>query len=246
MITIWAIMLTGGSDARIMSARNSLKQLHAMVPAGKGVQYATLILNQHDTLKVLDGSNCQNAREVHIDRRLPHLRTLGSVRNFGLTLIPNGDFIYVFDDDDYRHPDLLHTMWETMQSESKRPTMIQITNRLNYNLATGGCWQSTHRHGLVHFLGSIDELRAQKFAYNDTDTLEDISIYALHNRLLFDNEAAHYVRYTHGQNASVWVNPRQKEAQLNTGLYVETALKPDEEKELKEYCIKNCPIDVKI
>ena len=241
MITIWAIMLTGKSGERIQSAKNSLRQMHEMKAAGRGIQYKTLILNQHDSLKVIEG-NDEYVREVHIDRNLPHLSTLGGIRNYGLSLIPNGDYIYILDDDDYHHPELLDTLWKVMSGERKRPSMVQLKNRLNFNLTTQGCWQSSHRQGLVHFLGSIDALRAQHFQYHDTNTLEDLSIYAMNDRLLLDNDPKLYVRYTHGDNASVWVDQKQTNAQLNTGLYSESTI--EEESVTKEYCIRNCPMKI--
>lgn len=237
MTIIWAILLTGATEMRIRCARQSLKQLNAMESPGDDIDLNLLVINQHPTLPVLaEKSRSNRAIEVKVDRTLPHLKTLGQLRNFALSLIPPGHKVFIFDDDDYRHPSLLKTMWETWQ---RQPTacMVQMKNRLNYNMRTKAAWLSANQRGMVHFMGCIDALRAQNFMYKDVDSLEDLTVYDLKNRLLLDNDPTMYVRYTHDSNASIWVDPNQKEPQITEGDYTESSANQT----LLEYCAEHCP-----
>ena len=241
MPIIWAILLTGATETRIRCARESLSQLNAMEAPAADVHLHLLIMNEHQYLKVIaEESRSKKAVEVKVNRRLPHLRTLGQLRNFALSLIPPGHKIFVFDDDDYRHPLLLKNMWETWQ---KQPSacMVQIKNRLNYNIRTNSSWISSNKRGMVHFLGCIDALRAQRFMYKEVNSLEDLTIYDLKNRLLLENDPSMYVRYTHSSNASIWVDQKQKTPQLTEGHYTES---PSNEN-LTKYCAERAPLSLR-
>ena len=225
--TIWSIMLTGASKERLSFARWSVKQWRQLSPVPR---YAMrlLILNEAQREQVLeDGEGGDSIVEIRVDRRLPHLSSLGAVRNHALSLIPSGDLVYVWDDDDYHAPEIILTMLAHWKKTSPSACMIQLGNRLNLNMVTQAGWASTDTRGLVHFLGSIDRLRQLGFQYDLLNSLEDLPIHTLPNRLLWaDNPPELYVRYTHQSNASVYVKKSQKGPELSVGPYVEKAISP--------------------
>ena len=235
--SIWTLILTGATKERLEWAKWSTEQMRSQQRI-KNVDIRVLILNEHPHSKVLSETE-PHYREIRIDRSLPHLTTLGQVRNYGLSLIPSGDYIYIADDDDYRHPSLLLKMFTHWSSIDPSACMVQITRRLNFNMLTKACWQSVDTRGLVHFLGCIDRLRQKGFKYNHVDSLEDLTIHPLTNRLLYlDNEPWLYVRYTHSSNTSLYVDKFQDRAQLINGAYTERDVTDES---WKQYCDLNQP-----
>lgn len=223
---LWAIMPTGATKERVQLAQWALQHFRNMESPSLNMKAKLLILNEHPTENVVrDTTASDDVIEIPVNRHLPHLKTLGQVRNYGLSLIPSGDFIYIFDDDDYHHPTLFKEMYNVWQSAATRTTcMVQLKHRLNHNLLNGKTWASRDERGLVHFFGSIDRLRAIGFQYDSKNCLEDLCIHRLSSseKCLFEqNNPSLYIRYTHDANTSIFVNPSQTTALLDKGPYQE-------------------------
>lgn len=158
--------------------------------------------------------------------------SLGELRNTAFEYIKSDDWVYPFDDDDWRHSQIFRIFMKQVDL-SKRcgfsPGMYQFTHRLNYNLNTDGLWTSSDSRGLVHYLAPVSFLKTIAFQYKHQPTLEDTNIHDLSRRQkwLIDNEHCPriYIRLTHDFNTSPFVQQNQSKAILNYGFYKETAVK---------------------
>lgn len=217
-------MPTGGSDLRIRWAQLSVSWFHQQTYENKHL----LILNSHPTLHVVPPNGTSgdvkekeaNVIEIKVNRKYPHLTTLGDVRNFSLSLVPKDAFVYIWDDDDYHHPDLLRRLAERLSQTGKATVFLK--NRINYNLATNALWLSSDKRGLVHFMADINKLRTEKFAYLSLNSAEDQPVHLISEKEVIDNNPSLYIRFTHHENTSLYVNKSQKGPIVNSGPYTES------------------------
>lgn len=213
MATIYCLMITGRTKSRIEWAKLAVNNFREQTYPYKKL----IIINEN-----ADGYMVTNGKEPHISEyqvsREVH-PTLGDFRNYSLSLVPSGAYIYIFDDDDYRSPELLEYF---MSNVKDGDTMVQIKSRINYNTLTRASWISHNKRGLHHFFASIDKLRKVGFQYLKRNEREDENVHSYSNRHLLENEPRLYCRFTHNENTSVYVNKKQKEALATTmGNYME-------------------------
>lgn len=213
---IYALMVTGKNEQRIQWARQQVMKF--MTQQSYSGTKRILIANEHPSLHVLDSQSKfrEKVNEIHISDR--HLVSLGQIRNQLLALVPSGSYVMILDDDDYISPTFLTQMIEYWHQQKPKTVMVQMGNRLNHNSKIGSSWQSSHPSGFVHFVADIDLLRSSQFQYFDRNSLEDLSIHEFTSRTIWhDSPPELYIRYIHGDNTSLYVNPQQSQPNTDLG-----------------------------
>lgn len=206
---IYCLMVTDRIDWARTSVANFLKQEY--------VNKKLLIFNNNLTENV-----CLSSQPGVVEYMISKGgRTLGQLRNISLDYVPMGSYWFTWDDDDERHPKLLGSLMDAaIKNHSK---YVLFKNRLNFNCHTNSLWRSSDSRGLKHFLAYKDN----QFQYLNKNTLEDLPANDLlsntnKSAILLDNNPTWYVRFTHGDNTSPFVNVRQSTAVLNSGPYTES------------------------
>lgn len=240
---VYGLMVTGKTSQRVRWAQSQVRLF--MQQTYTGNKYM-IVANEHPYLKVLDPgfkpTLNESERVMEFQVRDRHQTTLGNIRNDLLSRVPAGVYVFIVDDDDYLHPELLHRMsqyWEEEAIKScKDYALIQIQNRLNHNVQHSASWESSYSWGCVHFMAKIDRLRDISFQYLNVETLEDLSIQKLQigeERLIWHNNSSNlYIRYVHTNNTSAYVNPKQCIPNMFLGE------KPVNET-IHHYCVQHVP-----
>lgn len=136
--------------------------------------------------------------------------TLGKLRNIALTaFVPIGGLWTTYDDDDWRAKNYLEELYKNMKNSGL--DIIFLRNRLECNLNTGFIFRSEFKNGRQFFLAR----HVKDFAYDDLDSLEDMTIKAQYEKAekkigIFHNDAKLYIRIMHTSNTSVFVDKNKK------------------------------------
>lgn len=216
---IYCIMVTGKDPCRLELARSAFANFQSQTYPAKH-----MIIINHGHEKVLrDMVNTSVAYELMVDKSKYELN-LGDLRNIALELVPQDALWITWDDDDYRHPDMLKTMYNAMTTS--RSDAVFFTQRLEHNYNTSLTWKTTVRSGLVH--GLIKKNPATQF--RSVDTMEDIELIASLRSIgkevlvIPDNRPEMYLRLVHGDNTSTYVDPQKNKLVQNAakvGNYIE-------------------------
>lgn len=161
-----------------------------------------LIINHGAGPSLADPERMYNVTELRIDKGA---MTLGDMRNMAFELVPYNGLFCVWDDDDYRAPAFLETLYSAMIGTGADGVCFQ--NRLEYNIKTNFAWRTFLRKGFVHVLARKD----YRVRYLSKDSMEDVELldtmrrtYRVHT--LIDNDPCMYVRLVHGTNTSEYVD----------------------------------------
>lgn len=115
----------------------------------------------------------------------------------------------------------VRVFWVTCMDRNLSKGAIMLKNRLNYNVNNDTFWVSEDKAGLVHFFAPKSYLTSTNFRYLSRNEREDSPVHQIKDILLVDNDPLLYIRYIHGDNTSLYVNPHQEGAKLNCGPYTE-------------------------
>lgn len=189
-------MVTGKDDTRHEYAKLSIENFWQQTHPNKYL----LIINHG---KALIMNNHHNILEISVNKKY---FSLGALRNIALQIIPPGACWTTWDDDDYRHPEYLTSLYKTMiQSNAD---IVCITNRMEYNSKTRLIWRMRMPNGMQFAL--VRHNHATTFSYLDQDTMEDVHLSThFKRRFMFDNDPLLYIRIVHGSNTSLYVDPEK-------------------------------------
>jgi hypothetical protein len=229
--TVYGVMVTGKSTERIHFARLSAEQFYQQTYPHKRL----IIVNHHPTLRVLSGDTQKSmgdAFEVCVDKEGNNL-SLGDLRNIGLNLVPSDASWIAWDDDDWRHPELI----QSMQSARTRykADVVMISNRYEYDINTSFAWQTKLKIGFVHCLCP----NSAGIRYLNKDSMEDAHLRKsfLHSNLrvfVMDNDPKMYIRIVHHANTSLLVNKGKTTVRRYSDSWEETAVTKIERQQIEK------------
>lgn len=219
---ITCIMITGKNDLRKRFALASVRNFREQDYANKHL----VILNHGNYNLVETPVSLFNVTEIHI--RKDDTITLGDLRNMAFEFIPYNGLFCVWDDDDYRSPRFLSTMYSELLKN--KTDCVCLTNRLEYNAVTNYSWHVHLKKGFVHVLAR----KHYAIKYMSKDTMEDTKLLDdmrdAYQVMEYDNDPTLYVRLVHGQNSSLYVD--SEKAGIRKGAsgpeYIERELKENE------------------
>ena len=156
-----------------------------------------LIIINHGNIPVMVQKQ-DNVHEIKINKGN---MTLGDLRNFSLSLIPLNAISLTFDDDDWRSPNYMEFMVDTLLKT--KSTAVFMKNRVEYNLTNGFSYRSSFDYGSTHMMC----IKIDKLQYLSKDTLEDIQLQSdlkSFNKkyTAIDNDPTMYLRIIHENNTS--------------------------------------------
>lgn len=199
---VYAIMITGKDEHRIAFARLiGIKNFDLQDYKNKH-----MIIINHGKTPIITKPR-ENIYEMQVDK---NNMTLGDLRNFALELVPLDAIQVTWDDDDWRMPNYMSYMVQTMLQQ--KAIAIFMKNRLEYNLANNYAFKSSFAYGNTHIMSiKLDRLR-----YMSYDTLEDThlqqDIKSFNKKYIaLDNNPCMYIRIIHKNNTSPYAtDDRQK------------------------------------
>lgn len=204
---IYCLMVTGKDNTRVEMARYAVNNFNEQSHPNKTL----VIINHHPAAKVLTTASTN----IYEYRVLKENLTLGELRNISLELVPRNAFFVTWDDDDYRDPSYLATLYAA--AEREQADCVAIQNRYEVNVQNGYAWRSKLKNGFVHFLGrNHPEIR-----YLARDSMEDLEM--IHNYekqyklVRLDNNPIMYIRTVHGANTSLYVDANKSTIQNGQG-----------------------------
>lgn len=196
---IVCVMITGKNSERIKFARKSIDNFNDQTYNNKKL----LIINHNINESVIDKCKISdNIFEFQINKT--ENITLGDLRNIASNFIPFDSYWITWDDDDWRSPHFLSSMWRSKVSANA--DFVYLTSRLEYNYNNGLKWVSSKRNGFVHILAPLDK----RITYLSKDTMEDVNLIKDYTLLGYTNaiasEPSLYLRLVHGDNTSLYVD----------------------------------------
>lgn len=228
---VYCLMVTGYNDKRVEWAKVSVYNFLLQDYPNKQL----LILNQNLQKSVIGINKIRNIQEILINNKpWTGKKSLGTLRNFMLDMVPENALYYTWDDDDWRHPSLLRSLVNVKLSNNV--DFVFLKHRLNYNCNTNSLWRSTELRGQVIFLGKKSDKIS--FQYLDKDSLEDTLAHNLVNTqktILWENHPQMYVRFVHSNNTSPFVNKDQTVPVLNAGPYTESVAFSEDYKYIESF-----------
>lgn len=213
---IYCLMITGKDATHVRLAKRSVQNfLDQDYPGKKKHLIIINHANAHDSVLQMPVDNNLNMYEFHVSK---DDKTLGALRNISLQMVPSitrateaAPLWCTWDDDDYRAPAFLSTMYQFMRF--RKADVVAMTTRLEFNANTGLIWRMSIRTGCVHILARFDA----RVKYLDQDSMEDVTIFDQYAKLGYNvtyvnNEPRLYVRLVTGSNnTSLYVNPGKKD-----------------------------------
>lgn len=216
---VYCLMITGYKDERLPFARKSIQNFHAQSYKNKFL----IVINQSKTKLIKQ--NTDNLLEMYVDSTK---LTLGELRNMSLQFVPPNAIWTTWDDDDIRHNDYISIM--TSNLLKKNVDCLFFKNRIEYNLNSKFSFVMTLKSGfMTMFCRKHPEIQYEHVATN-----EDVQVkYYIQQHLKFfvyNNSPNLYIRLTHENNTSIYVNKHKKELidTTNNKSYYERELSPDE------------------
>lgn len=214
-------MITGKDDQRIELSKQSLHNFQSQDYSNK----LLVIINHHPTRDVLVLSK-QISNNITVDKNVCEIKvdkngkTLGELRNFSLSLVPEGALWTTWDDDDWRHPTYLSVLYKRMTDTLT--DCVAFTNRYEYNLNTKFAWKMTLMTGFPIILCK----KHINIHYKNVDTMEDTELLQQIRELsykitVFSNTPDMYIRIVHDNNTSKYVDPDKTSIRQTTGIYNE-------------------------
>jgi hypothetical protein len=231
--SIYCIMSTGKSKQRIHFAKVAVTNFLRQTVQNKYL----IIVNESRHHRVLNSDQHHpNIIELFNVNKF----TLGGKKNFALELVPFGSIWTTWDDDDWRSDDYLAIMTEQLLQHPNKK-FLMFVNRLEHNLNTDFTWRFSLLNGTyIFFCFKLPEPLLQ---FDDLNNKEDVAIkkYLLAHPdqvHLYDNERFDvYIRFSHLENTSSFVDKTKKHLYLNTPIVKDTPASENEKKYVSK--IKN-------
>lgn len=191
---VYCLMVTGKDEKRLAYAR----QIGIASFDLQDYPNRHMIIVNHGKSPVLEKPR-DDIYEIMVEKG-PET-TLGDLRNVSLDLVPLNACFSVFDDDDWRTPNYLSYMVDTLLKT--RSIAVFMKNRLEHNLANGYTFRSHFRNGNTHTLC----MKLGRLRYTPVDTLEDVHLQEdidsfKKKYTAIDNDPRMYIRIIHQNNTS--------------------------------------------
>lgn len=191
---VYCLMVTGKDEKRLAYARLiGIRNFDLQDYPNKH-----MIIVNHGKKPVLENPR-KDIYEIMVEKGPD--TTLGDLRNISLDLVPLNACFSIFDDDDWRLPNYISFMVDTLLKTNS--IAVFMKNRLEYNLANGYTFKSHFKNGNTHILAiKLDRLR-----YTPVDTLEDVhlqeNIASFEKKYTaIENDPKMYIRIIHQNNTS--------------------------------------------
>ena len=197
--TVYGLMVTLNDNIRKLFVKHSIRNFREQTYKNKHL----IVIDQSEDGKVIGiDKNDTDVTVIRIPK--PHSFSLGQLRNYSLTYVPENALWTTWDDDDWRHPEYLTLCINELLRTRARFLMIQ--HRLEYNLKTGFTHGTTIKSGLMTFFAYTDS----RLSYDSVNTMEDVTVKKTALKYLpchrYDNDAKIYLRLVHGNNTSLYVD----------------------------------------
>ena len=215
---VTALMITGKDDKRILYSLHAITQFIRQDYNPKQL----IILNHHPNLRVLDAffipanqtrlgitpqENEKIKESVHeIDVHKDTTMTLGALRNMSLAFVPLYSYWCPWDDDDWRSPDYISTLFSHLRHNNA--DAVAFTKRYEYNMNTNLAWMMQLKSGFPIILCR----HHPSVKYAEKDSMEDIGLLEQLRELglvlkVYENDPRIYIRLVHENNTSLFVHP---------------------------------------
>lgn len=229
---IYCLMITGKDDSRIKLARKAVNNFNMQTYPNK-----KLVILNHSNIHVLQDKTSLNPKGIHefnIEKERRKL-SLGAMRNISLELVAHDALWTTWDDDDWRAPTYLSTMYNELRATGS--VCVALGSRHEFNVNNNYAWKSQLKSGFPIVLAKFD----RRVIYQDKDTLEDTNIikdYATHvgKVTVIHPTDIMYVRTVHMNNTSPYVNPNKQTIATTQqfSMYHEMQLSSDETHAIQE------------
>lgn len=202
--TIYGIMITGKDDCRIEMAKVSAVAFFKQECKNP---LHLIIINHHPTLDVkmnLDESLQKGQiTEIKVHK---NLYTLGDMRNLALKNVPLDSLWTTWDDDDYRSPHYLKTLYDVIVEN--KSSASGFMERYEFNANNKYIWKCRLPVGFVTILAR----KNQYFKYLSMNSMEDVNIrdYYPDLKVIDNNKKLMYIRLVHNNNTSLYVDANKK------------------------------------
>ena len=210
---IYCITITGKDSQRACFADEAIANFVEQDYPNK-----RLIIINHGNVPVLK-DNPHNIFEFQVPKEN---NTLGDLRNIALQLVPIDALWTVWDDDDYRIPSYMSLLYGQMQKN--KSDVVVFTKRIECNLETDFVWEMQLKTGFVFVLAKQD----LRIKYLSKDSMEDVNLLTDFLKLdkqisvWVDNPSTMYIRLTHQNNTSLYVDKNKKTTREPTSsIYIE-------------------------
>jgi len=226
---LYCLMITGYKEDRLPFARNSIQNFYSQSYQNKFL----IIINQSKTKLIKQ--NTHRVLEMYVDSTN---LTLGELRNMSLQFVPPNAIWTTWDDDDIRHHDYLSVM--TTHLLRKNVECLFFINRIEYNLNSKFSFVMTLNSGFMTMFCK----KRPDIQYEHVMTNEDVQVKQFIQKhltyFIYNNPPNMYIRLTHGNNTSIYVNKHKKELTdtRKNRLYFERELLPDEHIYLRNIMFK--------
>ncbi len=136
-----------------------------------------------------------------------------------IAIVPYGSIWTTWDDDDWRSDDYLEIMTKELLKHPNKK-FLMYCNRLEHNMNTDFTWRLSIKNGTYIFF--CFKCFDPYLKFDDIDNKEDVRIkkYLINNPdnvVLYDNPRFNvYIRFSHDQNTSSFVNKHKKNIATNT------------------------------
>lgn len=186
---IYAVMITGKDLYHRPFAELAIQSFHEQTYPNKEL----VIINDGEySLKEYESDS---VKEIRLDKKY----NLGALRNIGLSFIPENQVWIQWDDDDWRHPDLIAKQYEIMIKNSA--DLCSLESQVRYAFGKNTAWLSS---------GGVAEstimCRKKEGVLYDSESKkgEDTYFYlkyiGLYKSVFFKNPSHYYLRFIHGHN----------------------------------------------
>jgi glycosyltransferase involved in cell wall biosynthesis len=131
--------------------------------------------------------------EIRVEQKLK----LGALRNISLDQVPEGALWVQWDDDDWRHPELLARQYGALAQENAAACVLR--RQVRYAILQNSAWVENRE-----YIEGTVMARSTKLRYRNLPKAEDthfLRAYAAEHRVAkWDNPPRYYIRLIHGHN----------------------------------------------
>lgn len=138
-------------------------------------------------------------KEIKTDKKV-----LGELRNIGLNAVARNNIIIQWDDDDYKHPELMMRQYNELINSKADMCLLKKQLRYCFELNSGWVLDSVMGiHGTPMFYKRYNMIYPNKSRGEDTGFINRMRI-AKQSIHVWDNHPVYYLRFIHGNNT--WDN----------------------------------------
>lgn len=184
---IYGVMVTGKDAKHEHLARQSVKSFIEQTYFNKKL----LIINDGEySLKDL---NCNEVIEIKVNNSNKLLK-LGGLRNVAFEYLNDGDIWVQWDDDDYRHPNLIQLQYDFLLSKKIDYCFLKSQILYDFNIN-----HARIQHRPRGIIGTVMHRYDGKTKYDNISRAED-KLFKAHKGYSLDVSPFHYCRFLHKSN----------------------------------------------